>query len=349
MTFGEQYRRVVPWILALYIVAVAVGFVYFNVRLTVEWVVIVLFLAAVLSGRALLFVRDWGVFIAVLLAWQLASPLATTFGFPWHLTELLDAEKLLFLGLVPPIWLQQHLYHPGVIEPWDVLAASMYLLHFLTPLAAGFLLWMTDRELFRKFALTFIVVALAGFTTYVLYPSVPPWMAAERLVRVHGMYFSDHTVRDIRALRGLGIANPHLYVQRYGRVYLPGVRNIFQQIMVHWYNPSNGTIFFGGLHLNYDRVGAIPSEHAAYPLLFFLFLRRKFGAIAYLALGYIALLLFSITYLGQHYVVDALVGFVYAGIGYAVVMHAVPSVQKRWRARVPARSPRVVRAELEEV
>jgi hypothetical protein len=306
-------------------------------RLTVEWVAIVLFFAALLSGRGLLFVKDWGVFFVVLLAWQLASPLALKFGFPWHLTELLNADKFLFFGHVPPLWLQQHLYRPGVLQPWDILAATMYMMHFLAPLAAGFALWMADRRMFQRFAITFVVVAVAGFATYILYPSVPPWMAAQKLVHVHGMYFSSNW-HDLQELKRLGYDHPAAFVATHGHVYLPGVQNIFLSIMKHWYNPYNGTIFFQGLHLSYDKVGAIPSEHAAYPLLFFLFLRRQFGRVGYLALLYIAALLFSITYLGQHYIIDALVGFTYAAIGYALVMHAAPWLAGRFLQRPAAPS-----------
>lgn len=328
MTWRDRYMRAMPWILGAYILLVAVTFLYFNMRLTVEWVAIVLFFAALLSGRGLLFLKDWGVFIVVLLAWQLASPLATRFDFPWHLQPLIDADKVLTFGHVPPLWLQQHLYHAGVLEPWDVLAATMYMLHFLAPLLAGFILWMSDRQLFQKFAITFVVVAVAGFATYIFYPAVPPWMAAQKLVYVHGMYFSSNW-QDIRALRDLGYSHPYSFVATHGHVYLPGVKNIFQSIMSRWYNPYNGTIFFQGLHLSYDKVGAIPSEHAAYPFLFFLFLRRQFGRPAYLALVYIALLLFSITYLGQHYLIDAVVGFAYASLGYVLVMHAIPLLGNR--------------------
>jgi membrane-associated phospholipid phosphatase len=175
-------------------------------------------------------------------------------------------------------------------------------------------------------------------------------MAAHKLVHVHGMYFYDNW-RDLRALHKLGYPHPAALIAAQGRVYLPGVLNIFGLIMHHWYNPSNGTIFFQGLHLSYDRVGAIPSEHAAYPLLFFLFLRRQFGRIAYLALLYIAALLFSITYMGQHYVVDALVGFAYAGLGYALVMHLAPRVRagapRRWGSP-PSRLPSVTLDEVYE-
>ena len=323
------YRRFMPLILALYVLGVAAGFLYLNMRLTVEWVAIVLFFAAVLSGRALLFVRDWGVFIAVLLAWQLASPLATQFAFPWHVQEMIDADKLMFFGTVPAVWLQQHLAHPGPLEPWDVFAAVMYMLHFLAPLLAGFALWMTNRSLFRRFAITFVVVALAGFATYITYPAVPPWMAAEPLQHVHNYY----------------VTSPR------GHVYLPGVQNLFSSIASNWYNPYHGTIFFAQLHLHYDQVAAVPSEHAMYPLLFFLFLRKQFGRIAYLAFIYIAALLFSITYMGQHYLIDAVIGFAYALAGYSLVMHGAPACRRWWiarRARVAVPAPLRAMAELEE-
>src|SRR5947209_8346633 len=92
----EAYRRAIPYILGVYILGVAAAFLFLNMRLTVEWVAIILFVAAILSGRGLLFLRDWGVFIAVLLAWQVASPLATRFSFPWHLQEMISADKLMF-------------------------------------------------------------------------------------------------------------------------------------------------------------------------------------------------------------------------------------------------------------
>lgn len=351
MSWSERYHKAVPYILAVYIAAVAVGFLYFNGRLTVEWVAIVLFGAAILSGRALLFLRDWGVFVVVLLAWQMVSPVATAFNFPWHLTPLIAADRAIFFGHVPALWLQQHLYLPGELQPVDVLAATMYMLHFLAPLVAGFAIWMANRALFRKFAVTFVLCAVAGFATYILYPAVPPWMAAERLVHIHGMYLSNHSAQDLATLRGFGIQHPWWYVQREGHVYLPGVQNIFSSIMGHWYNPYNGTIFpfFHALHMHYDQVGAVPSEHAMYPLLFFLFLRKQFGRVAYIALVYIALLVFSILYLGQHYFTDALVGFAYAALAYTAVMIVWPRVAAWFRGREPeVAAPRLAARELEE-
>lgn len=311
MSLLTSYRRFVPYILALYIAGVVASFIYFNIRLSVEWVAIVLFFAAILSGRALLFLRDWGVFIVALVAWQMTEVLATKFHFPYHLTDLIAADRILGFGHSPTIWLQSHLYHPGLVEPWDVVASSMYLMHFVTPLVAGFILWMVNRDVFRKFAIAFIVVALAGFMTYIVFPAVPPWMAGEHLVHAGGVYFKN----------------------RHGHVYLPGVKNLFNLAMGHWYNPGKGTILFGPLHLGYDKVAAFPSEHAMYPMLFFLFLRHQFGRVGYLALVYVGGIIFSIVYLGQHYVVDAIAGIAYAIVGYLVVMYVAPVVARWWAAR----------------
>jgi len=84
-------------------------------------------------------------------------------------------------------------------------------------------------------------------------------------------------------------------------------------------------------------------------MLFFLFLRRQFGRPAYLAWIYIGGLLFSITYLGQHYVVDAVVGFAYAAAGYAIVMHILPALRWHLGPHIPVVERRLrPRAELEE-
>jgi membrane-associated phospholipid phosphatase len=97
----------------------------------------------------------------------------------------------------------------------------------------------------------------------------------------------------------------------------------------HWYNTYNGQLTVGFLHGHVDQAGAIPSEHAAFPFLFFLFLRRQFGRPAYLVLLYVAGLAFSVMYLGQHYFVDILAGIAYAAAAYAVAMYAVPALFAR--------------------
>lgn len=326
----SRENRLRPILVATYLLAVFAGFLYFNFRLTVEWVALMLFVAALVLGKGMQFLRDWGVFVLVLLAWQLITPVATQFGFPWHLTELIAADKFLFNGTVPAAWLQVHLHHPGILEPWDVFAATIYMSHFLMPLVCGFLLWMASRETYRNFAISFVLLAFAGFVTYIVYPSVPPHMASQPLKHIHGIYV----------------------VAAGGHVYLPGVQNLFQVTLAHWFSPYHGYVSLTWmgltfLNLHYDPVAEIPSEHAAFPMLFFLFLRHQFGRPAYWVLLYIAAVLFTILYLGMHWVIDAIIGFMYAGAVYLVVMHAAPAALHRVRSGVG--ESRIRAAKFEEV
>jgi membrane-associated phospholipid phosphatase len=323
-TDASRIQRARPILVAAYVAAVSGVLLYLNFRINLEWVAVILFGAALFYGKGQQFVRDWSVFFIVLLAWQFTSPLSTRFGFPWHATELVDFDRLVFGGNVPAVWLQHRLHHPGVVEPWDILSATVYMSHFLTPLLCGFSLWLTDRALFQKFAIAFVVLAFAGFITYIAYPSVPPYMASQPLQHLHGTYV----------------------VAPGGHVYLPGhVVNLFQITAGHWFSPYHGyvSLTFKGmnlLNLHYDPVAEIPSEHAAFPLLFFLFLRRQFGRYSYFVLIYVALVIFAILYLGMHYFLDALVGFAYAAAAYVLVIHWYPLAALRLR-RLLHRQPNV--------
>jgi membrane-associated phospholipid phosphatase len=305
-----------------YLAVVIAAFVYFDIPLTIEWAVLLLAGAAFISGRGLMFLRDWGAFVVVLFAWQITAPVATDLPFPWHATELIAADRAVF-GVVPAQWLQHHLYHPGVLEPWDVFAAVMYMLHFVTPLMAGFFLWLANRELFHRYTVAFAVVAIGGYLTWIVYPSVPPWLAGQPLVHVGHTYIRPWIAARQGYPGGLQAAWAHAHV------YLPHVKNLFSVFVWHWYNGYNGHLSLGILHGSVDQVGAIPSEHAAFPMLFFLFLRKQFGRPADILLVYVAGLVFSVMYLGQHYFIDVFVGFCYAGLGYAFALYALPVIL-RW-------------------
>ena len=66
-------------------------------------------------------------------------------------------------------------------------------------------------------------------------------------------------------------------------------------------------------------VAAIPSMHAAYPFLGFLAVRKVWPRAGWLVLVWAALIWFSIVYLGEHYVIDAVVGVVWALAFWAAV------------------------------
>ena len=63
-------------------------------------------------------------------------------------------------------------------------------------------------------------------------------------------------------------------------------------------------------------VAAIPSLHCAYPFFFFLFFRPSLGTRAGWFLLLTAGVLFSVVYLGHHYLIDAWIGFAYSFAGW---------------------------------
>ncbi len=66
-------------------------------------------------------------------------------------------------------------------------------------------------------------------------------------------------------------------------------------------------------------VAAIPSLHCTYPLYFFLFLRPLLGRRSLWLLLLTFGIVFSVVYLGHHYLIDVWIGFAYAVAGWVFV------------------------------
>jgi membrane-associated phospholipid phosphatase len=135
-------------------------------------------------------------------------------------------------------------------------------------LSLGYVLWLKDRAVFRRFAAALLTMSFASFIFFLLIPVAPPWLAS---------------------IQG----------------YLPHVEKIIDHTL-----PSNTTWFYQ--HLNPNKVAAFPSLHQAFPVLGLFYAARLFGARAWPLLTPLALwcllVCFSIVYLGEHYVIDAVGG-----------------------------------------
>ncbi len=120
----RSYFRIVIVLFAAYLI-LATGLFYFRGfrSATPERWAPFLFLAALALGRGRAFVRDWIPFVALLFGYQymrgvagqvadVGSLTATDHG-QVQLDFLLDAERWLFGGTIPSIWLQQRLFREG--------------------------------------------------------------------------------------------------------------------------------------------------------------------------------------------------------------------------------------------
>jgi hypothetical protein len=221
-------------------------------------------------------VMDWLPFTAVLLLYDHTRGVADTLGIHLHEQDILDAERWLFGGQLPTLWLQHHLYDPVHVHWYDALATLIYTSHFLaTPILAA-VLWLQDRTLWLRYISRVVALAVAGLITYCLFPEAPPWYAAQ-----------DGLTDPIGRLSARGWAWLHA----------GHLNELLANAQKGGSNP----------------VAAMPSLHIAFAVLVAITIAgrlrsrwRRLLAIYPVAMG------FTLVYCGEHYVLDLVFGVMYA-------------------------------------
>jgi hypothetical protein len=292
---GRRNDRILLWAVGAYIVILSALMLVRGVSITPDVLLVAFGLAAVLLGRGRLFLRDWIPFIGLFFAYELMRGYADNIGLAVHVGDILALERTLFLGHVPTQVLQDVLHPASGPDILASIATIFYFLHFPLPIAVGFFLWLRRRRVYYDFTAALILLAMAGFVTYVLLPVAPPWWAAE-----HGY------------LPGPDGRPAIVYLKEQGFDQLASFFG-FEGRYIYSY-----TIY----DINPNQVAAFPSLHAGFPFLGFLFARRAFGRVGWVLLAYSVCVWFSIVYLADHYVVDIVGGLVYAGAAYWAVIHA---------------------------
>jgi len=302
-TLRSRNERWLVWGVLGYAVLVVVLMYAGGVNITPDVLLVAFLLVAVLLGRTRLFLRDWLPFIAIFLAYELMRGIADDAGFPVHISDVIAAERFIAFGHLPTQLLQDWLAPPTGVGPAAVFATVLYMLHFVLPIGTGLLLWVWRRPQYYDFVAAFILLSFAGFVTYLLLPVAPPWWAAS-LGYLNGpdgapvIHYLKPDAFDVIA-HALGYPDGHM-LSSY----------VFYNV-----NPNGMTAF--------------PSLHAGYPFLSFLVLRRAFGRVGWLALGYAALVWWAIVFTGDHYVIDVLGGIAYATAAYFAIRMLVPAMTSR--------------------
>jgi len=236
-------------------------------------------------------VLDWLPLMAALLLYDLSNGLRHLVGIRPHVLPQLDADRLLGGSTVPTVALQRALYAPGHPHWSDYATFGVYLSHFFVTLLVAVALWRFAHHRFGRFRTLVVALATAGFVTYVLFPAVPPWLAAS-----HG--------------------------------YLPPVHRTVGEMWQH-VGVAPASALFETRNAFYNEVAALPSLHAAYPVLLLLFFWSA-GALARLGLAAYALAMaFTLVYTGEHYVSDIAVGWAYAAVTFAAVSAAWRLAERR--------------------
>jgi len=225
---------------------------------------------------------DWLPLLVILAVYDLVRAEADSLIPRAHLEPMIWFDELIGRGTAPTVRLQDAFFHPADPSWYDYACLAVYTSHFLAAIVVGALVYFRARARFVRYAFTFLVCSLAGFATYVIYPAIPPWLASRR-----GALPPTVRVPDV-------LWN-HIGVDFLAKVFSGNPK---------YSNP----------------VGALPSLHAAYPLLFLLLFWTVAGPRWRIVLvGYAAAMAFVLVYFAEHYVFDEVVGWAYAVVAFLVV------------------------------
>ena len=190
---------------------------------------------------------------------------------PYYMPHL-DFDRIVFLGNIPPVVVQQWLWS-GSVQWYDHALGLLNRAHFIVPPTLMFLIWLENRALYYRALLTIVGGSFVGALIFLVYPAAPPWAASQ-----------------------LGLL-PELVKIGYAQADAAPVQA--------------GKSFIEGLVLP-NPYAAVPSLHTAYSTLVAIFAlawRRRFG---YVMCIYPVAMWFTIVYFGDHYVSDILVGIAVA-------------------------------------
>lgn len=262
------------------------------------WIILGLVAMSVGRGAGMVFrlIRDWLPVLVFLYLYDLLR------GFSGRLTPherpQIEVEKAMFGGTVPTVWLQQHLWDPLHPHWYDWVVAMCYLTHFVATLFVGVVLWGFAYHRFRVYMVELMTLTAAGLATYAAYPAVPPWLAS-----AHGVIGPvDRVVGHMFGL--LPMANGQSFLER-----------------------GNGYA---------NEVAAMPSLHGSFPFLLVVFfwpITRRWWLRA-LLVAYALLMVFTLVYGGEHYLIDIVVGWAYVIVIHVVVQY----LSRRHRRKVATRA-----------
>lgn len=314
---------VVAWAVVVVYRTITTGFA-FNRELLLVYIATGLLAASIGQGRKMLYViRDWLPFALVLVAYDLSRGAADLIGRPtlWHWQ--IEADRWLFFGTVPTVWLQERLKLPA--PPWwEIVISSVYMSFFILPYVVAAVLWLRNRNEWKAFVRLFVGLSFAALVIYALLPAAPPWAAARCTAGdVDGGPAGPGCMfRPARGVPDGGLLGAMQSTQ-------DGANDWIERIVGRGWGKLNlhsATALLDQGQASVNLVAAIPSLHAGLTLAIAVFLwnrvQRRWRP---LLVAYVLIMAFTLVYTAEHYVIDILLGWALA----AVVLTAIGRYEAR--------------------
>lgn len=216
--------------------------------------------------------------------------------FPLQVQAPRNIDRFLFFGNDPNVVLQNHFWRASV-HWYDKVASLTYFTHFIfVPIVMG-ALWATTHRQWARFMKRFATVLGVACLLFIVFPTAPPWMAAKNY----------HLIPPLSRSAGRGFTSMGLHAAA-----------------VSWKNALD----WG------NAVAAMPSLHASFALIvpaFFLpWIKPRWLKAAVLVFPVV--MLTSLVYLAEHWVIDGLVGWAIVGASF-LFWNRLEDRQRRNRAQ----------------
>lgn len=229
--------------------------------------------------------RWWFFYVVGIFSYTVMRSYADNLGLPVHTSYPIRFDRLLFNGQVSVVALQHTLFSPSRLTGLDWLAVLTHWSFFIAPHAAAVAIFTWRRTLFPSFTVATVGTMYLGLVLFVVLPTSPPWLAAR-------------TGSLPEVFRILDVVGSRVGADRYDSLYASlGAPN---------------------------PVAAVPSIHMAVTFVLYLFARDHCRKWAPVGLVYLAMMGFSLLYLGEHYVLDLLTGMSVASVAYLASRRSPP-------------------------
>ena len=314
--FVLRWIAVVVWASVIVYRTATDGFA-FNRELLLLYISTGLLAASIGQGRRMLYViRDWLPFALVLIAYDLSRGAADFVGRPtlWHWQA--DADRWLFGGNMPTVWLQERLKMPRA-PWWEVGISTVYMSFFILPYVIAGVLWLRNRDEWKRFVRLFVGLSFAALVVYALVPAAPPWAAARCTATdvADGPSGPRCMFRSARDVPDGGILGAMQSTQ-------DGANDWVERIVTRGWGKLNlhsASALLDQGQASVNLVAAIPSLHAGMSAALAAFLWHRIDRRwRPLLVAYVLIMAFTLVYTAEHYVIDILLGWAFA----AVVIYA---------------------------
>ena len=113
-------------------------------------------------------------------AWAVLWLLAPKAGMPLQVDYVIVADRVLGLGQLPTVWLQDRFHGLPAAEIFEVPIVAVYATFFLAHQIVLFALFFGNRRLAGRYAVALLTAAYLSVAVMTLVPTAPPWMASEQ-------------------------------------------------------------------------------------------------------------------------------------------------------------------------